>query len=101
MTFQKYMHLERFGTDEVDGINLGECHIFPKLDGTNASVWQVEGFMHCGSRNRELALDDDSAGFMNWAVQQQNLKDFLKAFPDYRLYGEWRVKSLKPEIFGG
>ena len=32
MTFQKYMHLERFGTDEVDGINLGECHVFPKLD---------------------------------------------------------------------
>jgi hypothetical protein len=96
MTFQKYMHLERFGTDEVDGINLGECHIFPKLDGTNASVWQVGGFMHCGSRNRELALDDDNAGFMNWAVQQQNLKDFLKAFPDYRLYGEWLVPhSLK------
>ena len=29
--FQKYLHLERYGTDGVDGITLGECHIFPKL----------------------------------------------------------------------
>ena len=37
--FLKYLHLERYGTDGVDGITLGGCHIFPKLDGTNASFW--------------------------------------------------------------
>ena len=26
--FLKYLHLERYGTDGVDGITLGECHIF-------------------------------------------------------------------------
>lgn len=30
--FIKYPHLERFGTDEVDGINIGTCYIFPKID---------------------------------------------------------------------
>ena len=32
MEFIKYTHLERFGTDEVDSINVGRCHIFPKLE---------------------------------------------------------------------
>lgn len=33
MEFRKYMHLERFGNDEVQGIELGTCYIFSKLDG--------------------------------------------------------------------
>lgn len=91
----KYTHLERFGTDEVDGINIGECHIFPKLDGTNASIWFDEDVCF-GSRNRELALDDDNAGFANWASQQQHLIDMAKAHPGKRFYGEWLVPhSLK------
>ena len=39
MEFVKYPHLERFGNDEVQGIEFGECWIFPKLDGANASIW--------------------------------------------------------------
>lgn len=51
--FKKYMHLERFGNDEVLGIELGECYVFPKLDGTNASLWVGEdGSVQAGSRNR-------------------------------------------------
>jgi hypothetical protein len=37
--FIKYMHLERFGNDEVEGIEIGTTYVFPKLDGTNAQVW--------------------------------------------------------------
>ena len=96
MEFVKYIHLERFGTDEVEGINIGECHIFPKLDGTNASIWLENGEMKCGSRNRVLSMDDDNAGFMAWATQQENLKAMLKACPELRFYGEWLVPhSLK------
>ena len=40
--FHKYMHLERFGTDEVDGIEFGQTYVFPKLDGTNGQVWLNE-----------------------------------------------------------
>ena len=40
MDFVKYQHVERLGVDEVDGIELGVCHVFPKIDGTNSSVWQ-------------------------------------------------------------
>jgi len=92
----KYIHLERFGTDEVDGINIGECHIFPKLDGTNASVWYHDGGIACGSRNRLLAVDDDNAGFCAWANGQENLIRMASENPALRFFGEWLVPhSLK------
>lgn len=63
MEFKKYQHLERFGNDEVEGIELGKLYIFPKLDGTNAQVWlDDEGNIKAGSRNRELTLEKDNAG---------------------------------------
>ena len=94
---EKYIHIERFGTDEVDGINIGDCHIFPKIDGTNASVWLEDGQMRFGSRNRELTPDDDNQGFATWASQQQPLLDLLNSLPEgSRVYGEWLVPhSLK------
>ena len=37
--FLKYQHIERLNTQETEGITDGICHIFYKIDGTNASVW--------------------------------------------------------------
>ena len=91
MDFQKYIHLERFGTDEVDGINIGECHVFPKIDGTNASVWWGGDRLLCGSRNRLLSLDNDNAGFMAWAIQQPHIAELCRERPHLILYGEWLV----------
>lgn len=94
--FKKYQHLERFGSTEVENIELGECHIFPKIDGTNASLWVVDGELQAGSRTRHLSLDKDNAGFLEWALQQQNIKDYFKENPNHRLFGEWLVPhSLK------
>ena len=96
MEFQKYIHLERFGTDEVDGINIGKVHVFPKIDGTNASFWWGDGRLHCGSRNRELSLDDDNAGFMAWAVDQEAIVNLARNTPNAIFFGEWLVPhSLK------
>jgi hypothetical protein len=33
MKFEKYQHIERFGTDEVDGIEFGECYVCDKCEG--------------------------------------------------------------------
>jgi len=94
--FEKYIHLERFGTDEVDGINIGECHIFPKIDGTNGSIWFDGTALAAGSRNRHLSLDDDNAGFLGWAQAQEHLVRMVTAHPTRRFYGEWLVPhSLK------
>lgn len=92
MQFKPYIHLERFGTQEVEGIEHGMCFIFPKVDGSNASVWlNNKGEICAGSRTRQLSLDHDNAGFLAWVIQQDNLKAYLFANPTHRLYGEWLV----------
>lgn len=91
------MHIERFGNDEVQGIELGGCYVFPKLDGTNGSVWLADdGYPYAGSRNRVLAPDEDNAGFCQFIESEEKFKLFLMAYPHLRLYGEWLVPhSLK------
>ncbi len=92
MEFQKYQHLEKFGTTEVNGIEIGLCHIFPKIDGTNASVWiNNEGKIQAGSRKRTLSLDSDNAGFFAWVSENKILKGFMNDYPHLRLCGEWLV----------
>lgn len=97
MEFKKYQHLERFGNTEVQNIELGKTYIFPKIDGTNASVWlNDKGEIQAGSRNRCLTLEKDNAGFYAWVKEQGNLLEYLKENPTHRLYGEWLVPhSLK------
>lgn len=87
----KYMHVERLGTDEVEGLLDGTVYVFPKIDGTNGVIWYEDGIVKAGSRNRELTLDKDNAGFYNWVQSQDNIKDFLNTHPNLVLYGEWLV----------
>lgn len=89
--FKKYMHVERFGNDEVQGIELGQCYVFPKLDGTNASVWLENGAVCCGSRKRKLEIGNDNAGFCGWINSQYRYFEFLKDHSHWRLFGEWLV----------
>lgn len=90
--FNKYQHLERLGTSAVDGINLGEAFVFPKLDGANASVWHDGETLCAGSRNRQLSEEQDNAGFYKYVMESSD--QFLKYFdrhPDNILFGEWMV----------
>lgn len=94
MDFRKYMHVERFGNDEVQGIELGGCYVFPKLDGTNASVWRgTNGWICSGSRNRELSPEKDNAGFCTWVNEDafEMFQIFFGEHPGVYLYGEWLV----------
>jgi ATP-dependent RNA circularization protein (DNA/RNA ligase family) len=102
--FTKYQHVERFGTDEVEGIELGTCLVFPKIDGSNGSVWLdtidtfsgISTVVSAGSRNRTLTLTADNLGFYAYILKQENIKSFLQEYPNYILYGEWlKPHSLK------
>jgi hypothetical protein len=94
--FIKYQHVERYGNTEVQGIELGEAYVFPKLDGTNGSVWMDDGVICAGSRNRVLAIGDDNAGFYGEISKDIRIASYLKEFPHHTLYGEWLVPhSLK------
>ena len=91
-SFKSYMHVERYGNSEVEGIEHGTCFVFPKIDGTNASVWLGDdGLVKAGSRTRQLSIGADNAGFLAWVEQQENLKAYLLANPTHRLFGEWLV----------
>ena len=95
--FKKYMHIERLGTDEVDGILSGDCYIFPKLDGANGSIWMDESKdIKCGSRKRELSENVNNRGFTQWV--KANEDKFRKLFTNYpdvaRVYGEWLVPHV-------
>lgn len=97
MEFKKYQHLERWGNTPVNGIELGgELLVFPKLDGTNASIWlDSDKKVCCGSRNRELSAEADNAGFYKWVhsegVVQEAIHKYLERYPAHRLFGEWLV----------
>jgi len=95
MEFLKYQHVERIGTPETNGIENGMCYVFPKIDGTNSQLWWNNdvfgGKLMAGSRNRQLELNNDNAGFYNWACDNDKFFDFFKKYPNLRLYGEWLV----------
>jgi hypothetical protein len=80
---------------EVEGIELGKVYVFPKIDGTNASVWLDDDdiTIKAGSRNRELTFDNDNAGFFK-AIRSDydNIHHYLYEHPTHILYGEWLVK---------
>jgi len=99
--FRKYQSLAKLNNKEVEGIFTGICHVFPKLDGTNASVWaDKKGIIHCGSRNKEITPQDDNRGFAAYIKSQPEttgIKALLEDYPMLTLVGEWLV----PHVFKG
>lgn len=96
MSFNRYPHLEKLGNTGVKDIDIGTCHVFAKLDGANASMWNdvANGRYGFGSRNRELSRENDNAGFVSSMLDSQNTTGYfeiLGANPNWRLFGEWLV----------
>ena len=91
MAFESYQHICKFNSVDVENIELGVCYVFPKLDGTNCSVWFEDGEIKVGSRNRELSIINDNAGSCNALIRDARLQKFFEKYPDLRLYGEWLI----------
>lgn len=111
--FRSYTHLERLGKKEVEGILNGTVSLFTKLDGANSSVWSDGENIYCGSRKRAISMTSDNAGF-NYYMENDNdsevaaLRDYVKAHPNYIIYGEWLgqpgqkfIGTMKDYIEGG
>lgn len=92
MQFKPYQHIERLGSDEVEGILDGEIYIFPKIDGTNGCCYLGDDSkLRCGSRRRELTLENDNGGFYRAMSENKNIIDYLHTHPTHILYGEWLI----------
>lgn len=113
--FRKFEHVERLDRADTEGILEGKCYISFKLDGTNSSVWINENGNICaGSRNRELSLDKDNAGFCRWVNSNDEeaiaIRIFLQENPSYIIYGEFlgnkggkfvgSIKNYNPDALG-
>lgn len=85
------MHVEKLGNEEVENILMGRISVFPKIDGTNGSVWLEDGVIKAGSRNRELTLENDNADFYKFVKGSSSINLFFEKYPNLRLYGEWLV----------
>ena len=98
--FRAYMHIERLGNEEVDGIEDGTVLVFPKIDGTNSSIWVHNGVTYAGSRKRVLTVGSDNAGFNAWVFGDDPAATACRSLVQsngVRLYGEWLV----PHTFKG
>jgi len=95
MEYKKYQHIEKLGSSEVEAILNGVVNVFYKIDGTNGCIWNEDGEIKFGSRNRELKGDRDNADFKKLVSLDtevlDELKDYLEKFPDRIIYGEWLV----------
>lgn len=91
--YHRFMSLVRLGKAEVEGIEAGTCYVFPKLDGTNASIFwdEFNACLGAGSRNRKLDLHNDNAGFMNHMINHPTAIELVKSFPTWNIFGEWLV----------
>lgn len=89
--FRKYMHVERLGTAEVEGIMYGDVYIFPKMDGANHCVWwdTKKNMAKCASRNQELSEGYDSTGFHKYFREHPNVAKWAEDHKGLILYGEF------------
>lgn len=92
MIYQKYQHIERLGTSEVEGILDGTVYLFTKLDGSNTVVYTDGDVVKSGSRNRVLSVENDNAGSYAYVLSQEKFKKFFEKYPNVYLHGEWLVK---------
>lgn len=92
--YRSYEHVERIDRDEVEGILNGKVVIQPKLDGSNALVYNKDGKLFCGSRKRELTAEEDNANFYKYISTSEDievaaLRSFVMDNPNYIVYGEF------------
>lgn len=96
MIFKKFMHIEKLGTSEVEGILDGTVDLFYKIDGTNGCIFlKDDGSLGFGSRKRELTEGSDNQNFrcniLNDTQLVNKLLQYLNKYPNRIIYGEWLV----------
>lgn len=96
-SYRSYQHLEKLQKDCVKDIVYSAKYIIqPKLDGTNGSIWfdTDTNSVQCGSRNREISIQQDNAGFAKYILTSEDeeivsLRKFVTEHPQYIIYGEF------------
>ena len=85
MDFVKYQHVERLGTDKVNGILNGIVHVFPKIDGTNTSLWMDNGELCVGNRRNKL----------NYELDNYHSYEILRKIDKYTKFFVWVYMKIQ------
>ncbi len=76
----------------LNGLSDEDKEYLEEKYGSNSSVWLDGDDIKCGSRNRELTLDNDNAGFYKSILDDyDNIHQYLYKHPTHRLFGEWLI----------
>jgi hypothetical protein len=94
--FREYQHIERLDSSKVKGLLLGKVYVFPKIDGSNWSVWSEEGVLRFADRHHEVSPGEGDPWGLFFErdyiqVERAKLEAFFAVYPNWRLYGEWLV----------
>lgn len=94
MSFKWYGKIHRIGKAETEGILEWVCTIQEKVDGANLSIWSEDWIIHVGSRT-QIVWNKEIKTWFRGAVEYANghwgIQNYLKLFPNHRLYWEWLV----------
>lgn len=93
--WQKYMHVERLDSEEVEGLlEMEEIWVEPKIDGANASVlMDNDGILRVAKRSQVIGKEQDFRGLAEWVYSNQdNFLKFFEKYPNTIIYGEWLIK---------
>jgi hypothetical protein len=92
MNYKPYPKIHALHKEEVENILDYEAVVQVKVDGANSVVYLKDGVVRCGTRTRELPLDEDFRGLQTYIAGKPKIKEFLESHPEAILYGEWLVK---------
>ncbi len=96
--YTKYMHVERMGHGDVEGLTDGEVVVQEKLDGANLNVaWdaQLKDFV-IASRHKVIYANgvvvNEFRGAVDYVRGISDLEEVMIAHPTWILRGEWLIK---------
>lgn len=92
MNYKSYPKIYNLYKEEVENILDYDVVVQVKVDGANSVVYLRDGIVRCGTRTRELPLDESFRGLQEYINSKPQILSFLKENPDVILYGEWLVK---------
>lgn len=118
IAYRSFTHVEKLQDGKVnvsDFLDSDNIYIFPKIDGTSSLIWASQGKIHCGSRKREIDIENDNANFCKYIMNSQDaqivaLRQFCLDNEGLIVYGEFIghvpetskfVGSIKTYIDGG
>ena len=90
---KRYQHIvNRFDSEDCDGLLNGFIYIQSKLDGNNCQMYLDNNEIVITSRNNILSEINDKQNCYKILIKDDKYRKFFKRYPNIKLCGEWLVQ---------